>query len=147
MIDRTHIGAETEAVSIRVEQSQLTLFCQAIGEDNPVYRDVNAARAAGFDAVPTPPSYPQTLLNLAPFTGDLVLDVIKADLARLLHGEQSFEHHHPILVGDTITLRQRVADIYDKKGGALEFIVLETSATNQDGVLCATLASTAVLRN
>jgi hypothetical protein len=40
-----------------------------------------------------------------------------------------------------------VADIYDKKGGALEFIVLETVARNQDDIVCATLKSVAVIRN
>jgi hypothetical protein len=50
-------------------------------------------------------------------------------------------------VGDRIRLRQRIVDIYDKKGGALEFVVLETSATNQDDELCATMHTVAVLRN
>ena len=147
MIDRKHIGAATEEASIDVELSQLRLFCQAIGETDPVFFDVDAARAAGHARIPTPPTYPQTLLNLSPFKQDLVLDVIQADLARMLHGEQAFEHHHPIRVGDTLRLRQEVVDIYDKKGGALEFIVLETVARNQDDIVCATLKSVAVIRN
>ncbi|WP_395649762.1 MaoC family dehydratase N-terminal domain-containing protein [Brevundimonas sp.] len=147
MIDHSHIGAETEEVSIVVERSQLRLFCQATGETDPVFWDAGAARAAGHDRIPTPPTYPQTLLNLSPFAKNLVLDVIKVDLARMLHGEQTFEHHHPIFVGDTIRLKQTVADIYDKKGGALEFIVLETTARNQDDVVCCTLKSVAVVRN
>lgn len=147
MIDRKHIGAATEEVSIEVERSQLRLFCQAIGETDPVFFDADAARAAGHERIPTPPTYPQTLLNLSPFKQNLVLDVIQADLARMLHGEQAFEHHHPIRVGDTLRLRQRVVDIYDKKGGALEFIVLETVARNQDDIVCATLKSVAVIRN
>jgi acyl dehydratase len=147
MIDRDHIGAETEEVSIVVERSQLRLFCQATGETNPVFFDEAAAQAAGHARIPTPPTYPQTLLNLSPFRKDLVLDVIQADLARMLHGEQQFELRHPILVGDTLRLRQRVADIYDKKGGALEFIVLETTVRNQDDIVCATLKSVAVIRN
>ena len=147
MIDHSHIGAETEEVSIVVERSQLRLFCQATGETDSVFWDADAARTAGYDRIPTPPTYPQTLLNLSPFAKNLVLDVIKVDLARMLHGEQTFEHHHPICVGDTIRLKQAVADIYDKKGGALEFIVLETTARNQDDVVCCTLKSVAVVRN
>lgn len=147
MIDHKHIGAETEEVSIVVEISQLRLFCQATGETNPVFWDAEAARAAGFDRVPTPPTYSQTLLNLSPFKKNLVLDVMQVDLSKMLHGEQAFEQRHPISVGDTIRLKQRVADIYDKKGGALEFIVLETTARNQDDVVCGTLKSVAVVRN
>ena len=47
----------------------------------------------------------------------------------------------------SVRLRQKIVDIYDKKGGALEFVVLETSVTNQDDELCATLHTVAVLRN
>ena len=147
MIDHKHIGAETEEVSIVVEQSQLRLFCQATGETNPVFWDAAAANAAGLDRVPTPPTYAQTLLNLTPFKKNLVLDVIQVDLSRMLHGEQAFDLRHPITVGDTIRLKQSVADIYDKKGGVLEFIVLETTARNQDDVVCCTLKSVAVVRN
>lgn len=147
MIDRKHIGAETEEVSIVVELSQLKLFCQATGETNRVFWDADAARAAGFERIPTPPTYPQTLLNLTPFKANLILDVIKVDLSKMLHGEQVFEHRHPISVGDTIRLKQSIVDIYDKKNGALEFIVLETVARNQDDVVCGALKSVAVVRN
>lgn len=147
MIDRKYIGAETEEVSIVVELSQLKLFCQATGETNAVFWDPEAAREAGFERVPTPPTYPQTLLNLSPFKKSLVLDVMQVDLSKMLHGEQMFEHRHPISVGDTIRLKQTVVDIYDKKNGALEFIVLETVARNQDDVVCGALKSVAVVRN
>jgi acyl dehydratase len=147
MIDHKYIGTETEEVSILVERSQLLLFCQATGETNPVFWDTEVARAAGHDRIPTPPTYPQTLLNLSPFKKNLVLDVMQVDLARMLHGEQAFDHHHPIYVGDTLRLKQTVTDIYDKKGGALEFIVLSTTARNQDDVVCCTLKSVAVVRN
>jgi acyl dehydratase len=147
MIDRKHIGAETEEVSIVVELSQLRLFCQATGETNAVFWDAEAAREAGFKRIPTPPTYPQTLLNLSPFEKSLVLDVMQVDLSKMLHGEQVFAQQHPISVGDTIRLKQSVADIYDKKNGALEFIVLETVARNQDDVVCGTLKSVAVVRN
>lgn len=147
MIDPSHIGAETEEVSIAVERGQLRLFCQATGETNPVFWDAEAAQAAGHDRIPTPPTYAQTLLNLSPFKKNLVLDVMQVDLARMLHGEQGFTQHHPIRVGDVVRLKQRVADIYNKKGGALEFIVLETTARNQDDIVCCTLKSVAVVRN
>ncbi|QGZ96219.1 MaoC family dehydratase N-terminal domain-containing protein [Terricaulis silvestris] len=147
MLDKGKIGAETEEREIAVEAGMLALFCQAVGETNPIYRDQNAARDAGYRAIPTPPTYASVLANLAPAKIDLVIGVLGADLGRMLHGEQSFTQVKPIYVGDRIRLRQRIIDIYDKKGGALEFVVLETSATNQDDELCATMRTVAVLRN
>ena len=38
-------------------------------------------------------------------------------------------------------------DIYSKKGGALDFIVQDTKATNQAGVLCCEMRFTVVVRN
>ena len=147
MLDKSKIGAVTEVREIAVEAGMLRLFCQAIGETNPIYLDENAARNAGHRAIPTPPTYASALSNLAPPEIDLVLGVLKADLGRMLHGEQGFTQHKPIFVGDRLRMQQRIADIYDKKGGALEFVVLETTVTNQDNELCATMHSTAVLRN
>jgi acyl dehydratase len=69
------------------------------------------------------------------------------DYARLLHGEQRFKYHRTCHAGDTLTFRQRIADIYDKKGGALEFAVRETDVSNQRGELVATLVNTLVQRN
>ena len=66
---------------------------------------------------------------------------------RLLHGEEHFTYHVPIYAGDTITFQTTVKDIYDKKDGALEFLVSETTATNQRGELVQKTRSTAIMQN
>ena len=68
-------------------------------------------------------------------------------LGKLLHGEQNFTYHAPICAGDTITLQSKVVDIYDKKGGALEFLVQDYTLKNQDDQLVAEVRSTLVVRN
>ena len=147
MLDKTKIGAESEAREIVVEAGMVRLFCQAIGESNPIYLDEVAARDAGYPTIPTPPTYASALSNLAPPKIDLVLGVLGADLGRMLHGEQAFVQFAPIFVGDRVRFRQRIVDIYDRKDGALEFVVLKTDVTNQTGELCATMRTVAVLRN
>ena len=42
---------------------------------------------------------------------------------------------------------QQIGSIYDKKGGALDFLVRRTTVTNQDGVHVADLQNTTVQRN
>jgi hypothetical protein len=44
-------------------------------------------------------------------------------------------------------VRSRIEDIYDKKGGALEFVVKTSRATNQHGELVAELRSVLVCRH
>ena len=69
------------------------------------------------------------------------------DMQRILHGEQSFTYHRPIYAGETITLITTTSDIYEKKGGALEFIVQDTKASNAAGELCVDMRVVTVVRN
>ncbi len=49
--------------------------------------------------------------------------------------------------GDTLRFQTRVTDIYDKKGGALEFVVNDTKVTNQLGEHVSDLHSVVVVRH
>ena len=73
--------------------------------------------------------------------------MLDIDLARVLHGEQRFVYHAPVVVGDTLTFKPRVAGVSDKKGGAMTLIVVETTVTNQHGVHVADISRTVVVRN
>ena len=76
-----------------------------------------------------------------------MLDALNIDLARVLHGEQSFVYHAPVVVGDTLTFKSRVTSVTDKKGGAMTLIVVETQVTNQHGAHVADTSRTIVVRN
>jgi acyl dehydratase len=75
------------------------------------------------------------------------LTELDIDLARVLHGEQGFTYHVPVVVGDTLTFRSRVTDVTDKKGGAMTLIAVVTEVTRQDGVHLADMTRTFVVRN
>ena len=64
----------------------------------------------------------------------------------MLHGEQEFSYHRMAYAGDELAARSRITDVYEKKGGALQFLVKETTVTDQDGALVATLRGTTVIR-
>ncbi|MDH3830030.1 MAG: MaoC family dehydratase N-terminal domain-containing protein [Gammaproteobacteria bacterium] len=146
MLDRSYVGHSFPTHSVPVEAGQLRFFAKAVGEESPVYHDREAARAAGYRDIPAPPTF---VFSLGLVGTDLAEKYLPmgVDLARLLHGEQQFEYFAPICAGDVITLESKVTDIYDKKGGALEFAVEETTATNQDGELVAKAVQTLVMRN
>ncbi|MNZ19492.1 hypothetical protein D3C78_365200 [compost metagenome] len=145
MADKSLIGRSLGVTSAEVEKGRLRFFAKAIGETDPVYTDEAAARAAGYTSLPVPPTF---LFCLAGEGRDLVeqLDIFGFDLGRILHAEQSFVYHQVAVAGDTLTFDTRVADVYDKKGGALQFVVNETRVTNQDGEHIADLRSSLVQR-
>ena len=149
-IDRKHVGVVSEPCIAYVERGQLCFFAKATGETNPIYFDDDAARAAGHRAIPAPPTFLLSLWRGAPAKRGNLFDVengIGVDIARVLHGEQSFEYFGQIYAGDRVTLTTRTSDIYTKKGGALEFIVQDTSAVNDGGELLGTMRQVAVVIN
>jgi len=146
MIDRKWIGHELPPAELPIERTRLRFFAKAIGETSPVYTDTEAARAAGYADLPAPPTF-LFAAELDAGTIDGLLADLQIPIAKLLHGEQSFTYHRPACVGDTVTVRSRIDDIYDKKNGALEFVVKSSRATNQHGELVAEMRSVLVCRH
>jgi len=145
VIDRRHIGKQLAPAVLEIEKGRLRFFAQAIGETNPIYTDEAAARAAGYRSLPAPPTFV--------IAGELDADTVRAalveigvDIARILHGEQRFTYHAPVCAGDTVTFDSRFSDIYGRRSGALEFIVKETTVTNQHGTKVADMRSVIVVR-
>lgn len=118
-----YIGRELGTFTFDVERSQLRLFAKAIGETRSLYTDPAAARAAGYRDVPAPPTFAFSV-GMNPDDPFDMLESLDVDLARVLHGEQSFEYTKTICAGDRVRVRRTVVDAYQKKGGALTFLVV-----------------------
>lgn len=145
MIDKKHIGRQLPTFLATAEAGQLRFFAKAIGETNSIYFDEQAARDAGYPGLPLPPTFLFSLELQIP--SNAWRDELGIVTARILHGEESFRYHRMAYAGDTLRFDVRIADIYDKKGGALEFVVRETRVTNQHGEHVADLRSVLVQRN
>ncbi|WP_151638525.1 MaoC family dehydratase N-terminal domain-containing protein [Noviherbaspirillum aerium] len=146
MIDKSYIGHALPRFSVEVEKGRLRFFSKAIGQADPVYTDESAARDAGHPALPVPPTFLFCLEMDAPNPAAL-RGLLGIDIGKVLHGEQVFNYHGMAYAGDTLNFEPRIADIYDKKNGALEFVVRDTRVTNQHGALVADLRCVTVVRN
>jgi acyl dehydratase len=145
MIDKKHIGKQLPPYQVLVEAGQLRFFAKATGETSPLYFDESAAHDAGHPALPLPPTFLFSLeFNQPDNSWRTELGIVPA---RVLHGEQHFSYHRMAYAGDTLHYSARIADIYDKKNGALEFVVRDTRVTNQRGEHVADLRSVLVHRN
>jgi len=124
----------------------MRFFAKAIGETDPVYTDVTAARAAGYPDLPAPP----TFLFAADLDAGVTEDMLASmgvPLRKVLHGEQHFTYARTVCAGETITVKSQITDIFDKKNGALEFIVKSSEARDERGGLVGTTRSVIVVRN
>lgn len=140
------VGKEYAPFRVEVEKRWIRAFAQAVGDTNPVYHDEAVAKAAGYRSLPAPPTFPFALVMEAN-QSFMILDELGVDKTRAMHAEQAFDWHATICAGDVITGRQRVAKQYDKKGGALTFIVSEFRLDNQLGEHVCDLRTTVVVRN
>lgn len=146
MIDKKFIGYQLKPSVLTVDRTRLQFFAKAIGEKNPVYVDPTAAKAAGYADVPAPPTF-LFAAELDSGANDQLLADLDIPLAKLLHGEQSFSYLKPVCAGDTVTVQSTITDIYDKKGGKLEFAVKDSKVTNQREELVAELRTVLVVRH
>lgn len=140
MVDQSDVGRTFTPVTARVEPGRLRFFLDTLGEKNPVYRDDGTS-------APVPPTYLFCLEMMDAAEPFEFLNALDIDLARVLHGEQRFDYHAPVVVGDTLTFKPRVTGVTDKKGGAMTLIVIETEITNQAGIHVADTSRTVVVRN
>lgn len=129
-----------------VEKGRLKFFAKATGQNDPVYSDDEAAKAAGYRSIPAPP----TIGFCLEMESNSLWDNIAAmgvPVGKILHGTQTFKYHKPICAGDRVTFETKVSNIFDKKGGALEFIVENSTGKNQDDELVVELERVIVVRN
>ncbi|MFI1014832.1 MaoC family dehydratase N-terminal domain-containing protein [Streptomyces sp. NPDC020965] len=143
-LDRSLIGTGSPELIVDVERGRLRFFAKATGQTDPVHSDLAAARAAGHRDLLVPPTFLFCLSMEVPNPFDY-LEALGIDPVTVLHGEQGFEYFAQVYAGDTLTYTTRISDIYEKKGGALQFLVRSTDVT-RDGELVARLTASAVIR-
>jgi acyl dehydratase len=64
------------------------------------------------------------------------LETMGCDLMKMLHGEQSFTYHKPVYSGDKLDFDGEITDIYDKRNGALQFVVKDVKVRRQGELVC-----------
>jgi acyl dehydratase len=139
------VGYKWPAITVDVERGRVAMFARAIGESDPVYFDLDTARAAGHPDLLAPPTLVFGLeLERSDTMG--VLAAHGVDLSTVLHAEQRFTYHRDVHAGDTLTLQAEFTDYYSKRNGALEFLVRRSELTS-DGQLVAELESVSAIRN
>jgi acyl dehydratase len=144
-INRDFVGREYPASApYEVGREHIRTFADAIGDPNPLYRDPQAARAAGHQDVIAPPTFLTVLAFRFGAEGPVADPALGLDYSLVVHGEQRFELHRPVRAGDVLTSVQRVEDIKD--AGRNELMLTVTEVTAADGEKVATLRSTIVSR-
>lgn len=132
IFDRSTKGKSLEPVTVEIERGRIRFFAKVLEEADPVHFDVEATRAKGHpDLVATPSFF---VVAEASANEERVrrgfkstLELVKADLRYLLHGDERYFYEAPLYAGETVEHTTTIIDFYDKKGGAMEFVTFEST--------------------
>jgi acyl dehydratase len=113
-----------------VGREKIAEFAAAIGADDPVHRDTDAARAAGHPDVIAPPTFAIVLTLSA--AGVVVEDPdVALDYSRVVHGEQRFTHHRPIRAGDRLVATPTIEAVRSVAGN--DMLTTRVDVATEDG--------------
>lgn len=137
------VGKEWPGSTYQVGREKIKEYASALGIDNPVHFEVEAARAAGFRDVVAPPMF--AVVYSSPAVAPAILDPeVEMNFAAMVHGGQQFEWDEPACSGDEITTAAKCLSIEEKGGKG--FYVFETDSVNQDGAQVARGTWTLIVR-
>ncbi|MEI2778305.1 MAG: MaoC family dehydratase N-terminal domain-containing protein [Tetrasphaera sp.] len=134
----TLVGTIVDEVRLPVESGKIREFSRATYAEDPVHTDPEAAREAGFAAVPATAIHVVAAGHYRDQRA--VVATLGMDLRRIVVGSVEWEYARPLLAGDLLTgTRAVVGDETreGKRGGTMRLVTLETAYVDQDGAIAA----------
>jgi acyl dehydratase len=142
-LDTRALGRTFAPHTYAVGREKIREFARAVGESDPLYLDLDAARAAGHPDLVAPPMFAVVYCSSA-IEQALFEPEVGIDFAMLVHGSQEFEWGPLVIAGDEITTQVEVADIRERVG--MGFYVFSSRSTNQRGELVCSGTWTQIVR-
>ena len=131
MLDRNFIGYEFEPSEVTVNRWKLTQFANAIRDSNPIYYDLNQAKAQGYKDLPVPPTFFARML----YSGEKnFYATLGIDFKNLLDGGKEFRYHSQCVAGDTLIYQTTVENIVEQEGkrGKMDIVTAITKGKKRD---------------
>jgi acyl dehydratase len=142
-LDESFVGRSWPAETYEVSLEKIREFAVAVGADDPVHHDRDAARAAGHRDVVAPTTFP--VVFTWPATRRVVDDpALGLDFTRVVHRDQSVDVRRPVYAGDVVSAVVAVDDIRDLAGN--DVVTFRCDVTDADGDPVVTTRATLVGR-
>jgi acyl dehydratase len=119
-------------------RAAIRYFALAVGDDNPVYTDDEAARAHGYDGVVAPPTLvceTNQFVGLPRDDNGFAGHAFEVEVpgTRQVRGGNSYRFHRPVRPDDVVTVTWRVTDVAERTtGSGARMVVLTSTATFTD---------------
>jgi len=135
MADKSKVGTQYPPIVWEVERGKIKEMVRAIGDDNPIFQDKQAAIAEGYQDSPASPTFLTVPAMWSAGLASIVMD-LNINVAMVLHGEEEYEYYQEIYPGDIITGSTKVLDIEEKttrSGSKMDLVTTEIIYQNQRG--------------
>jgi acyl dehydratase len=118
-INRDYVGRTfPPGEPYEVSRVKIREFADAIGDPSPVYRDRDAAVAAGHPDVIAPPTF-AIVISMASSKRITSDPDVGVNYAMVVHGEERFEYTRPIQAGDVLIATSTITDIRSIKNNTM----------------------------
>ncbi|MBM3940308.1 MAG: MaoC family dehydratase [SAR202 cluster bacterium] len=131
---RAAIGRRQPPVTAVVERGAIHRFCEAIGEDNPLFVDDEAAVHGPHGGIVAPPTFLRSIAPAIPPLPD------GDRLPNVLDGGSAWTYGAPVRPGDRVTASVELNSLAERSGrlGPMVIATYATEYRNQHGELVAT---------
>ena len=131
-----HLADEELHFELPVERGKVREFALAVGEDNPIFFEVEEARRHGLPDIVAPPTF--TVTQIWQISREDREERLGAglDYARVLHGEQEFAYARLPFAGEILHGKMRISKDFTKegrRGGSMRFVTYESVFTDAQG--------------
>lgn len=109
----------------------------------PIHQSVEAARAAGYDDLVAPPTFP-VIVQQTTLEQLLADEEANVDFSRVVHGDQRFSYSRPVVAGDELTATLTISQV--KQLGGHSMVTATSDIVDGDGAHVVTAISTLVVR-
>jgi hypothetical protein len=163
-----HMASDDAGYEFPVDRTAILAFAAAVGEANPIYWDEARAQATPLGGVIAPPTFGVASAHWNPDYGLRGLRRIPArsgaasavgaerregpggggSLTRVLHAEQRFAYHKPLVAGMRLRVTTRPGKSWEKqgrRGGTLRFSETVSEYRDEAGELVLVATSVGVV--
>jgi len=135
--DVMEIGHTATPLTVEVTKERIANYAKSVRDDNPIFFDEAAAKAAGFDGIVAPPTMlyvysPMRRAEIMNGLGYVSPEQSKESRSTPFAGTEVMFQGVPVLAGDTITSQPTVDRKWESSSGN-RFVSFRIIATNQRG--------------
>jgi acyl dehydratase len=145
------VGMVDPPTVFEVEKGAIQRYADAVGDNNPLYRNVEYAANSRYGSIIAPPGFfgwPVGDVSMGAGIAKAITAAMNAGYFRILDAGKSYEFFLPVRAGDTLVGSPQIAEITEKEGksGPMFTISFRTTYRNQNGAVVANAFHTFICR-